>query len=236
MGFVNHQQTVCRQVIKQRRRRFARPAPGKIARVVFDARAVAQLVHHFEVELGTLAQALLFQQLVVFQQHFTPLRQLDFYLFHRLNDSLAWRHVVRFRVDGIAWNRRFHLTGERIEQRQPLNLFIEQLDTQRNIVGFRREDVDHFTAHAEGAALEGLIVTGILQLRQAAQNRPLVDQHAGGQVQHHLQVEIRVAQTVDSRYRSHHHHIAPLKQRFGRRQTHLLDMLVHRRILLDEGV
>jgi hypothetical protein len=67
------------------------------------------------------------------------------------------------------------VTGQRIEQRQALNFFIKQLNAQRNIVRFRREDIDHLAAHAEGAALEGLIVAGILQLGQTAQYGALVD-------------------------------------------------------------
>ena len=92
------------------------------------------------------------------------------------------------------------MAGERVEQRQALDLFIKQLNAQRDIVGFRREDVDHLAAHAKGAALEGLIVAGILQLGQAAQNSALVDNHADRQVQHHFQIQIRIAQTVDSRH------------------------------------
>ena len=86
MGFVDHQQAVRRQVVEQRRRRLALGAPGQVARVVFDARAVTQLVHHLQIELGALRQALLFQQLVVGQQHLAAVRQIDLDLFHRLHD------------------------------------------------------------------------------------------------------------------------------------------------------
>ena len=236
VGLIDDQQTIGRQVVKQRRRRFARPAARQIARVVFNPRAVAQLVHHFEVELRTLAQTLLFQQLVVLQQSLTPLRQFNFNLFHRLDDTLARGDVVGFGINGEARDRRLNMTGQRIEQRQALNFLIEQLNAQRDIVRLRREDINHLAAHAEGTALEGLIVAGVLQLGQAAQNSALVDNHADRQMQHHFQIQIRIAQTVDSGDRGHHHHVATLQQRFGRRQTHLFNMFVHRRIFLDEGV
>ncbi len=236
MGFVDHQQTVCWQVIKQRRRRLARPAPGEEAGVVFDAGAVAQLVHHLQVELGTLAEALLFQQLIVRQQHFAALGQLHFDLFHRLHDTLARRHVVRFRVDGEALDHRLNVSCQRVEERQAFDLLVKQLNAQRHIVRFRREDVDHFAAHAERTTLEGLVIAGVLQLRQAAQNRALVDDHPLRQVQHHLEIEIRIAQAVNRRNRGHHNHIATLQQRLSRRQSHLLNVFVHRRIFLDEGI
>ncbi len=143
---------------------------------------------------------------------------------------------MRFRVDGETLDNGIDGAGQRIEQRQPLHLFVEQLNAQRQLVRFRREDVNHLAAHAKGAALERLIVAGVLQLRQATQNGALVDDHPFGEMQHHLQVEIRVAQTIDSGDRRHHHHIAPLQQRFGGRQTHLLNVLVYRRVLLNKGI
>ena len=49
MRFVDHQQRVGRQVVEQARRRLPRGAAGEIARVVLDAGAVADLLHHFHV-------------------------------------------------------------------------------------------------------------------------------------------------------------------------------------------
>src|ERR1039458_8531824 len=43
-------------------------APGKVARVVFDAVTVADLLHHFQVEHGALVQALGFHQLALLLQ------------------------------------------------------------------------------------------------------------------------------------------------------------------------
>ncbi|MNI66758.1 hypothetical protein D3C73_1223490 [compost metagenome] len=55
-------------------------------------------------------------------------------------------------------------------------------------------------------------------------------------MQHHLQIQIRIAQTVDRRDRRHHDHIAALQQCFGRGKTHLLDVFVHRSVFFDKGV
>jgi hypothetical protein len=56
------------------------------------------------------------------------------------------------------------------------------------------------------------------------------------QVQDHAVVLGRVADAVDRRHRGDDHHVAPLHQRLGRRQAHLLDVLVDRGILLDVEV
>ncbi|MNE04660.1 hypothetical protein D3C80_971970 [compost metagenome] len=236
MGLVNHQQAIRRQIVKQRWRWLTLAAPGQVARIVFNAGAVAQFVHHLQIKLGALRQTLFFQQLVIGQQHLAPLGQIHLDLFHRLQDPLARRHIVRFGVNGKALHLLFDLAGQGIKQRKPFDLFVKQLDAQRQFIRFRREDVNHFTPHAERRALESLIVAAILQLRQTTQDRPLIDDHAFGQMQHHLQVQIRIAQAVNRRYRRHHDHIAAFQQRFRRRKAHLLDVFVHRGIFFDKGV
>ncbi|MNN34905.1 hypothetical protein D3C81_1487340 [compost metagenome] len=55
-------------------------------------------------------------------------------------------------------------------------------------------------------------------------------------MQDHLQVGFRTAQTVDAGHRGNDDRIATLQQRLGCRQAHLLDMVVDRGILLDEGI
>ncbi len=51
-----------------------------------------------------------------------------------------------------------------------------------------------------------------------------------------LQVLTRITQTVDGRDRGDHDDIAAFEQRLGRRQAHLLDVLVDRGVFFDEGV
>ena len=73
MAFVDEHQRVGRQVIEQRRRRLARPAPGQIAGIVFDAGAIAHFQHHFQIEQGALLQPLRLDQLVLIAQLVQPL-------------------------------------------------------------------------------------------------------------------------------------------------------------------
>ena len=53
VGLVDDDQRVVGQVIHQRRRRVAGAAPGQVPRVVLDPVAVADLLHHLEVEAGS---------------------------------------------------------------------------------------------------------------------------------------------------------------------------------------
>ena len=50
------------------------------------------------------------------------------------------------------------------------------------------------------------------------------------------QIRLRIAEAVDRRHRRDDDRVAALEQRLGRRQAHLLDVLVDRGVLLDVGV
>jgi hypothetical protein len=148
----------------------------------------------------------------------------------------ARRDVVARREHREAAQLLPRVAGQRIEQRDRFQLVVEQRDAHRALGVFRREDVDHVAAHAIHAALEVDLVALVLHFRQAADDLALADLLAGAQVQDHAVVIDRVADAVDRRHGAHDHHVAPLQQALGRAQTHLLDVLVDRRILLDEQV
>ena len=129
-----------------------------------------------------------------------------------------------------------HLARERIEPGQRLDLVVEQLDPHRFAPGLGREDVDHVAAHAIGAGREIEFVAGVLHVGEPAQQPALVHALATHQVQHHREVGLRVAEAVDRGNGGDDDRIAPLEQRLGRREPHLLDVRVHRGVLLDEGI
>ena len=55
MAFVDeHQKLAFREIIEQRERRFAGTSAVEITAVIFDAAAIADFAHHFEIVLGAL--------------------------------------------------------------------------------------------------------------------------------------------------------------------------------------
>jgi hypothetical protein len=164
------------------------------------------------------------------------LAQLVLDLLDRLQHRGARRDVVAGRKHGEAAQLLPRVPGQRIEHRQPLDLVVEQADAHRMLGVLRREDVDHVAAHAIHAALEVDLVALVLHLGQALDDLALADLLALLQVQDHAVVIDRIADAVDRRDGAHDHHVAPFQQALGRRQAHLLDVLVDRGILLDEQV
>ena len=99
-----------------------------------------------------------------------------------------------------------------------------------------REDLEGVAAHPEGAAGEGEVVAGVLDLHEPPQHVVAVHLVADLEPEHPVDVLLRGAEAVDARDRRDHDHVAPGEQRVGRRVTQPLDLLVDRGVLLDVGV
>ena len=236
MAFVDDQQGVFRQIFEQALAAVHRRlAPGQVARIILDARAVANFDHHLDIEARALFQALGFDELAGARVGLIEsLDQFDFDRFDGIQHGLTRGDVVRFGIDRQA--RHACAALRRLADRNRINdstSVIEQFDTHRVALGFGRKDVDDFAAHAIGAADQIHVVTRVLQLREASQDRALIDRVAPlAQVQHHAVIFVRIAQTVNRRDRRHDDRVATFHQRFGRGQAHLLNVVVDRGVFL----
>ena len=157
-------------------------------------------------------------------------------MIYRREQRLAGRRVVRLRIDRHTRRRLLDLARERVERADLRDLVVEELDANRVALGLRREDVDHVAAHAIRAAREVERVARVLELREPAQQIALIDPRAAREVQHHVVIGRGIAEAVDRGHRRDDHDVAALEQHLGRRQAHLLDVLVDRRVLLDVRV
>ncbi len=132
--------------------------------------------------------------------------------------------------------RLLDLARERVEHADLLDRIVEELDAHGGALRFRREYIDHVAAHAIRAASEIERVARVLKLREAAQQIALVNPRAAREMQNHPVVGSGVAEAIDRGHRRDDHHVAALEQRLRRRQPHLLDVLIDRRVLLDVRV
>ena len=232
MALVDEQQRVVGQIVEQARRRLAGAAPRQIARVVLDAVAVADLEDHLQVEARALLEPLRLDELVRGAQPLELHGEIRADLVDAGEQRLARRDVVRLRIDRRARRALRDLARQRIEEADLLDLVVEQLDAHGVLLRLRGKDVDDVAAHAIRAAREVERVARVLELRQAAQEIALVQRRAAREVQHHAVVRLGIAEAVDRRHRRHDDDVAPLEQGLRRRQPHLLDVAVDRRVLL----
>ena len=236
MALVQEHQRVARQVVDHRRRRLARPGARQMPGVVLDALAVADLLHHLQVEARALLQALRLDQLAGRDELGHAVAQLGLDGFDGRDHAVARRHVVAGRVDHEARHLLPDAAGQRVEQLQRFDLVVEQLDADRQFGVLGREDVDHVAAHAKRAAREIGFVARVLHADQLRDRVALADLVAHAHDEAHLRVVLGLADAVDRADAGHDDHVAPLEQALGRRQPHLLDVFVDRAVLLDEQV
>ena len=105
--------------------------------------------------MRALLEPLRLDQLACVAQLLEAIAQLLANLIDRADQAFLRRDVVRAGIHRVARHFARDLAGERIEQRQRLDLVVEQLDANRFALGFRREDVDDIAAHAIGALRAG---------------------------------------------------------------------------------
>ncbi len=171
--------------------------------------------------------------LVSRQEPFLLQRQFDLDLLDCIEHLLSTCHVVARRENGEAADLLTDVAGQRIEKLQRLDLIVEQRDAQGIVGAFRGKNVEHVAVHAKRPPLELHIVALILHLGQPLDGIALRQLIALAQMQDHAVILGRIADTVNGGHGADDDAVRPLQDRLGRRQTHLLDVLVDRRILFD---
>jgi len=188
VGFVDDQQGVLWQVVEQGRGWLPFLAAGQIARVVFYAAAVPDLLDHFQIETGTLLQSLCLHQLVIGPEVLDSVAELIADVLDDSEYAFPWGDVVCLGKYRVARDAARDFAGQRIENREVLDFVIEQLDAYCLLLGLRRKYVDHVATDAVSAALERGVVARVLQLRQSPHDVTLIDTVAPVEVEHHPKV------------------------------------------------
>ena len=235
VALVDDAQKVFREVIDERIRGLARSAPVKMARVVLDPRAEAHRLDHFQVVIRAHLQALRFEKLAFLLELLQSLAQ---FVLDGTDCPIKLRtcgNVVGSGPDGKRLVFVEHLARDVVDLGDRLHLIAPEFHAN-GIVGIRREHVERVAANAEGAAFELVIVSIVLDVDQlvddvvALGRLLLVEKDGQPRVIH------RAADAVDAAHRGDHDAVATRKQSGRGRMAQLLDLLVDRSVLLDEGV
>ena len=143
---------------------------------------------------------------------------------------------MRLGEDGDPRQTLLDRASQRIKGVNVLDLLVKKLDTNRQFIRFGGEDVDQLAANPIGAAFEINIIAGVLKLSELPQNASLIDDFTAGEVHDHFEIGLGVAQAIYRRDGRDDQAVLTLKQRLGRREPHLLNMIVHLRVLLDVSI
>ena len=142
VAFIDDEQRVLRQVLKQRGRRFAGHTAGQVPRVVLDRLAAARRLHHLDVERAALLQALGLEQLALLGELLQAVLQLDLDVLDRLLQRGPGRDIMAVGVDMRLLKHVVDLTRQRVELAYALDLVAKQADAPGAVLQMARPDVD----------------------------------------------------------------------------------------------
>ena len=236
MRFVHKEQKIARKVIEQTGRRLAGFAAVQMAGVVFNAVAVAQFLDHFQIQLGTLFQALGLHQLAVLLEVREPRGQFIADVPGRALQVVLGRNEVASRVEHGFAHFGQHFAGERVDFAHGVDIVAEKLQTQSPLVMIGRNDFQSVSAHPERAAVKVIVVALVMRFHETG------DQIVHGQAlphfhgNDHLGVVFRRTQAVNTGHRGHDDHVAPGQQGVSGRMAQLVYIVVDGGIFLDVGI
>jgi hypothetical protein len=168
-----------------------------VARVVLDAAAEPDLLHHLEVEGRAHPEALGLEQLALALELGEPL--LEF--FADTDDRTLHRRgagrVVRRGEDRDGIHLLEHLARQRMQRVEGLDLVTEHLDADR-ILFVHRDDLDRVSANAELAAREVDVVALVLHGDEAPDDGVTRDVLADLEGDHRLEVLLCGPEPVDA--------------------------------------
>ena len=234
--FVHEQQKIIGEIVQQGGRRFPGLATVKMTRIIFDAVAIAEFLHHFQVKLSALLQALSLHQTVGGLKLGQSDGQLVADVAHGSVEIVAVRHVMAGGVDNGLGDAAQHLAGERIDFADAVDDVPEKFQTQGAFVFIGGDNFQYVAAHAECAAMEVVVVAGVLDIHQVAGDvfhahlPPFL--HGNDQ----LGVIFGRAQTIDAGYRSHDDHVLAGQQGVGGGVAQFVDIVVDGRVFFDIGI
>ena len=236
MTLVNEQQKILRKIVDQRHWRAAGGAIGYHAGIVFDSAAIPQLLDHFNVIIGALANTLCLDQLVVVLE---KLLSLVAFFPDPLNCSVQLfpgGNIVAGRVDRCVAQIPDRNAAHHVYLADSVDLIAEKLDSDRPVVGIGREDFNCVTAHTEHVSFKSNVVSLIADLNKPPHQFTHIPALSGPKRNRHVGKVVRFAQTVDTADGGNHDHVPPLKQRAGGADPQPVDLLVCRGVLLNIGI
>ena len=133
-------------------------------------------------------------------------------LIHCVLKDIGRSYVMGLRKYRIPLYLLPDVAGYRIEKTHPLNLVVEELDAERLILRLGGKNVYDVTSYAERRPVEVDFIPGVLQLRELFYYGLLGNTVADAQMQHHLELGLRITESVNGRYRADNHHVAPLEE------------------------
>ena len=179
MGLVHDDQQILREEIHQRKRRLPRLAKIQMPRIVLDPAAESRLSHHLDVKACPLRDPLRLNELVLRLKVLHLLPHLGLNILTGPVDLLLRHHIVGGRPYHHMVKARVHPSGKLLHFADPVDLIAEPLDPDQVLAALRRIDLHRIPPDPEIAALQGQVISRILDRDQIPDHLVPVLLHPG---------------------------------------------------------
>ena len=236
VALVDEEQKILWKIVQQRHRRAAGGTAADDARIVLDAGAVAEFLHHLNVIVRALADALRLEELTLLLECFHARVALGADLADGALHLFVRCDIVRRRIDRHVAERADGRAGDDVDVRDAVDLVAEKLHAHGMIRGVGRKNVDRVAADAEHVARKSNVVALVADVDELAHEFLRIALLAGAQRDDHVGVVDWVTEAVDTRHGRDDDHVPPLEQARRGRVAQALDLIIDGGVLLDECV
>ena len=149
VAFIDKQQRIFRQILKQGRRRITGITPRQPPRIVFDPFAMTHRFHHLKIKRRTLFNPLCRQKFAFVLELGKAVFKLLLNPGHGLHQGRARGDVVRIGIDRDRIHAGKFMPGQRIKLGQFLNLVPKHRHPPCAVFRMGRENFQNIAAHPE---------------------------------------------------------------------------------------
>ena len=236
VALVDDEQKVFWEKVEQTVGAHARLATVEVARIVFDARAVAEFANHFEVVAHAFLETLGFERFALLFEERDLRHQIVLDLMNGQVLAFFGGHEEVGGVDLVLVERTEAGSRQTVHLFDAVDLVAPEIDAQ-HVVGIGQKDVDRVTFHAEVAARRGNVVAGVERIDESAQEHVHRDGLPRAQQDDILIEGGGIAHTVDATHRRNDHHVfASGEERGGGGESELVEVVVDGQVFLDVRV
>ena len=230
--FIDHQQEIIGHEVQQSERNGSGRTSGEDAGIILYSRAEANLLQHFDIILGSLLDALGFNEHIPVLEILDALVELCFNLLNGIVHLFLADNIMARRENRGVTQCSDKLAGDHVHLADPVDLIAEELHTDNRIGGACGIDLHNVTADSELISDEVDVVSLIVYADQLCQQLVAGFFHSLSDGNHHRLVFGGVAEGINAGDRGYNNNIAALGYSCRRRMTQLVYFVVDGGIFL----
>ena len=233
VAFVDDHEVIFREIIEQTERPLSRLTSVEVTRVILNARAEAELLHHFNIIYHAFFHAFGFNELALLFEGLHLLHHVLLYFPDGLRHGFATGYKQICRVNGNHFEVHYLLAGVDMNRMNRFDFVSEKRKAHR-IIGISQIHIHIITLNTKSSACEIGARSAVEAFHQAMQKTLAAHGLATLYWDDALMELNGVSDTINARYTGYDNHISSAaEQRACSRQAKLFNLVIDLQILFN---